>query len=132
MTERHAVYEGSFETTTFWVDGEPRPKQSYRALKSGGGYQPARVKAWQDTVAWKAHEVMAASESQPLTGNVSMVLSFVLGNNRRVDLDNLSKGTLDALRGIVFVDDCQIVKMTVEKRVGDEPGVWISIISVNP
>lgn len=117
-----------YYSMTIWVEGEPRPKQSYRALKSGGGYQPKRVKEWQNAVAAAARKTMDATESLPQTGNVIVELSFVLSNNRRVDLDNLSKGTLDALRGILYEDDCQITSLCIEKRIDKRrPGVLISV-----
>lgn len=108
------------------VNGEPRPKQSYRALKSGGGYQPKRVKDWQDTVAWEAKQAMRGHE--PIKGAISVSLVFSMGNNRRTDLDNLSKGTLDAMRGIVYEDDVQIVDLRITKRVDKiNPGVIIQV-----
>ena len=113
------------EPVFFIVDGEPRPKQSYRALKTGGGYQTARVKAWQNTVAWQAKQAMVGRE--PIEGNIAVRMIFTLGNNRRVDIDNLSKGTLDAMREIVFRDDCQITNLHVVKRVGGSAGVFIEV-----
>ena len=108
----------------FVVYGEPVPKQSYRAVK-GGGYTDPRVKAWQAAVAWFAREAMAGCE--PLTGSVTVYLDFGLGNSRRVDLDNLSKGVLDALNGIVFKDDSQVAILNLMKRVDEHPGVFVLI-----
>ena len=42
------------------------------------------------------------------------------------DLDNLAKGVLDAANGILWVDDAQIVQLSVEKQYG-EPGIWLCL-----
>ena len=43
------------------------------------------------------------------------------------DLDNLVKAVKDALKGIVWVDDCQVVEMETEKRYDDPPGVHVDV-----
>ena len=113
------------EPVVFIVDGEPRPKQSYRALNGGGGYTPARIKAWQNKVAQCASLAMRGRD--PITGPVSMRVVFVLGNHRRVDLDNLNKGVSDALNGIVFTDDTQVVSLHLVKHVKKNPGVLVQV-----
>jgi len=114
----------------FTVEGNPLPKQSYRA-KNGGGYTDPRIKAWQDTVAWKAMEAM--QHHNILTGDVEAQLIFYRGNEIRVDLDNLSKAVLDGCNGIVWEDDRQIVKLTLEKMVDKKhPHVHVMAWSVEP
>ncbi len=51
-------------------------------------------------------------------------LVFLLSPNRRkrLDLDNLTKGTLDALRGRLFDDDSQVQHLDVLKLVGPDDG----------
>lgn len=109
----------------FNAAGEPRPKQSFKYTANGGGYTPAHVKQWQDHVSWRAKEAMQGRE--PIKGPVSVQLIFCLGDRRRVDCDNLSKAVLDAMRKIVFVDDCQVVNLHLVKHVADTPGVLISV-----
>ena len=112
----------------FCVEGQPVPKQSYRAVK-GGGYTSPRVKAWQEAVAWKAKEAM--QWRNPIEGPVSVRLVFILKNKRRMDCDNLSKGTLDGMRGIVYKDDNQIVNLHIIKRIIPKAitGVFIEVHS---
>ena len=43
------------------------------------------------------------------------------------DIDNLAKGILDALTGILWKDDAQIVKLHVCKRLSDKPVINIII-----
>lgn len=108
---------------TFFVSGDPVPKQSFRKTKNGG-YIPVRVKAWADTVSWKARETIKT----PITGQVHVKLFFYLKNNRVVDLDNLSKNVLDGLKNIAFGDDSEVTKLVLTKAIRkDDPGVMIVI-----
>lgn len=54
---------------------------------------------------------------------------FSLGNHRRVDLDNLGKAILDALNGVAWVDDSQVVLLQLFKRVTNTPGAHIEVRS---
>jgi Holliday junction resolvase RusA-like endonuclease len=111
---------------TFYVHGNPVPKQAFRYTKNGGGYTDPRMKAWQETVALEAKAAMV--EREMLTGKLEALFAFTVSDKRRKDLDNLSKGTMDALTGIVFADDSQIVKLTIEKKYDKQnPGVFISV-----
>lgn len=103
---------------SFFVEGEPRPKQSFR-VSGKGGFTPARVKAWQTDVACDAMLAMRKIErfNQPFATDLAVTLEFTLGDRRRVDLDNLSKAVLDGLNGIVYEDDRQIVELHLKKTV---------------
>jgi hypothetical protein len=43
------------------------------------------------------------------------------------DSDNLAKLALDAMEGIVYADDVQVVELWVRKVYGSEPGVGVSV-----
>lgn len=43
------------------------------------------------------------------------------------DIDNLTKSILDALNGIAFVDDSQIVQITAAKEYASEPYIYLNI-----
>jgi len=47
------------------------------------------------------------------------------------DLDNLVKSVLDAMSGIVFVDDAQVVSMTAQKYYGPAPLVVVTVAPLN-
>lgn len=114
---------------TIEVSGEPRPKQSFRYTGKngkGGGFTPASIKAWQETVAWQAKQAMSGQDI--LTGELFVILKFRLGNQRRVDIDNLSKAVLDAMNGIVYEDDTKIIELFISKCIRkDNPGVTINV-----
>jgi Holliday junction resolvase RusA-like endonuclease len=114
---------------TFFVEGEPRAKQSFRVSGRGGGFQPARIKAWQADVGWCAQLALRRLEMiEPMTGNLSVELTFFLGNSRRIDLDNLSKAVQDGLNNIAWIDDQQNISLTLNKYVCRErQGVLVKI-----
>jgi Holliday junction resolvase RusA-like endonuclease len=109
----------------FFVSGEPIPKQSFRVLKKGGGYIGRGVRTWQEKVSQRAYEAMQGQS--PAKGWLEVELDFVLDHNRRMDVDNLAKGVLDALRTVVYMDDVQINHLHVHKRGGKHCGVYILV-----
>jgi len=95
------------------VPGEPVPKQSFRIGYRGHHFQPARVRAAQDHVAWCAREAMAGRP--PLTGPMAVMATFARKSRRPVDCDNLFKLAADALEGIVYKNDAQITHLEIHK-----------------
>lgn len=45
----------------------------------------------------------------------------------RPDIDNYAKGSLDALNGIVWADDAQIVRLQASKVYSDTPGLTVIV-----
>jgi len=114
------------EPTSFYVEGEPVPKQSFRVVEKRAGkthgYADPRVTAWQNTIGTFAKQQF----DNPITGKLKVTLRFYLSNKRVIDLDNLSKCALDGLKGIAFKDDCQVYELILSKSVDkDNPGVYI-------
>lgn len=111
----------------FFVAGEPRAKARARVTRHGTFTPKATRDAEAQIVVdfWKAYP-----GHLPWDGDVSLSVTFYRGTKRRVDVDNLLKLVQDALNGVVFVDDAQIVTLTARKcgAVGDEvPGTWIVV-----
>lgn len=52
--------------------------------------------------------------------------------NRRDDADNVAKLCLDALNGVFWQDDTQVVSLYVQKRYCEVPRVWMEIEEVLP
>jgi Holliday junction resolvase RusA-like endonuclease len=91
-------------TVSLVIPGRPVPLQRSRT-RSGRHYLPARSRAYRELV---QAEWMAAG--RPSLGSRSFVMSArFYGANPRADLDNLTKSVLDALNGLAFVDDSQLV-----------------------
>jgi len=119
----------------FWVEGEPRPKGSPRVSGRGRGRKayvaenPAE-KAWERSVGWMAR---AEWKGDPLEGPVSLELHFYLPRRgkltaaKKPDLDKLARAVLDALSGIVYRDDAQVVALGLRKRISPEGSGGVSI-----
>ena len=99
---------------------DPVPKQRPRTVWRGGKaitYTPERTKTWE---AWvRAHALEHCIE--PQDGYWDVTLTFYRKSGRQVDIDNLSKAVLDALNGVVWNDDKQVVHLDLHKlRVSTE------------
>lgn len=134
----------------FRVRGIPVPQGSTRAFVRGG--RAVVVGTRRDLLAWRAaiasSVATAMSDTPPLEGPVAVHLFFRLprprshylpANGRRPtpelrldapefvagkpDLDKLVRAALDALTGVVFRDDAQVVRRVVDKRFDETPGV---------
>ena len=51
----------------------------------------------------------------------------IIRHTKKPDVDNLIKSVLDALNGVAWVDDAQIVRLTSMKLYCEEPYVYIKI-----
>ena len=58
---------------------------------------------------------------------MAMALEGALRPTTKPDIENLSKGILDALNGIIWRDDAQIVRLEVEKWYSDSPRAEVLI-----
>jgi Holliday junction resolvase RusA-like endonuclease len=108
----------------FTVEGNPVPKQSFR-YSSTGGYTAHNVRDWQNIVSFAAKQAMLGRP--PMTCAVMVCMVFYLKDKRRVDLDNLAKGVNDGMRGIVFMDDSQIVHLDLVKSITNRPCVYVNV-----
>lgn len=59
--------------------------------------------------------------------NRALMLSNDILPTKKPDIDNIAKVILDALNGIAYRDDTQVVRLTVTKAYNDEPGVLVTI-----
>jgi len=65
-------------------------------------------------------------ETRPRWGEfeVELVMEYV-GDVPRLDLDNMAKALLDALKGHVFFDDSQIARLLCERRAGERDRITV-------
>lgn len=130
----------------FTFEIEPVPQLRPRVSSRGGYvkvYDPPKVKNFKNLLRSLAvHQY----SRPPLLGPLSVSLTFYrpvqksisqsererrLSNKSKPvvkpDTDNYIKATLDALNGVLWHDDSQIVKITGEKRYSDHPKITVSV-----
>lgn len=144
------------ESVSFFVPGVPQPggsKKGFAVKTRGGGVRIAIVEDAKHNAPWRAVVALAATEhfDAPLTGPLTVSFSFAmprpghhfgtgrnagkvkpnapLGHTSKPDVTKLIRSTEDALKGIAWVDDCQIVSQAAGKLYTNDrrPGCWISV-----
>jgi crossover junction endodeoxyribonuclease RusA len=126
--------DNRIDLVEFFARGVPVPQGSVKGFAHGGRvYITAdnrSLKSWRDLVAAVAQQ---HAPPVPWTGAVSMTLTFYLPRpqsepvrkvtfpTRRPDLDKCVRAVFDALTGIVFVDDSQVVDLAAKKEWADDP-----------
>lgn len=116
------------------AQGRPR---FYRRGMHIGVYDPVKSKSWKESVRWQGIEFMKGKNM--LNGALVVSLRFMLPRPKSLpkkvvyhvkkpDVDNLKKAVCDALKGICYKDDSQIIMAIVRKEYSsDKPGVEIHI-----
>lgn len=142
---------GAHRSVTFFVEGLPIPKGSVKAFyvkkinRAVVVNDNARTKPWASAISIEASQ--AGCDPQ-FTGPVRIEASFFfprpkghfgakglkasapLAKTQKPDLDKLVRTLLDALTGVAFVDDSQVIELLVLKlwvRAGGVPGAEVSI-----
>jgi Holliday junction resolvase RusA-like endonuclease len=128
------------ESIEFFVPGIPKAQartgKGFNA-KTGASwrYDPKTSAEWKAQVAWIARQNYAGDL---LGGPLVMLLVFVLPRPkslpkkirehvRKPDLSNLLKAVEDALKGVLYHDDSQLVDINISKEYGSPPGVRITV-----
>lgn len=141
------LFEGP-DVLAFDVVGTPSTQGSVRAFMAGGkprvaqgGSKASReaLSSWREAVAAVArgHRNGAPLLDCPVQVrlNFRMLRPASAPKTRRTwpvkarsgDIDKLTRAVLDALTGVVFADDAQVVGLVVSKDWGDPPGCAIAI-----
>jgi Holliday junction resolvase RusA-like endonuclease len=103
-----------------WFDIEPVPAPRARTGRYGQYYPPKYKKFQRDM----ASEIGTLRWGTPLKGPIAVEIKLVCTQPKnptrsypcRGDIDNYSKGVLDALNGIAWVDDVQVTSLEVTKE----------------
>ena len=122
------------------IPGVPVPKARPRVTRSGHTYTPGKTVQHERLIS-----LVARTKTQPIEGPLGLRLTFfmpipvswskakkesaVKGDllpTTKPDIDNLAKTVMDALNGIAYRDDNQVVRLEVSKFYG-EPATLISL-----
>lgn len=120
---------------TFEIPGEPIPWARPRISKHGKFFTQGNV------ANWLAYVKMYASQyapPQPLDCPLEVTMFFFLPRppsrpkkdlypDRKPDIDNLSKGIMDCLEGLFWINDSRICDKHSKKRYDVKPRIVIEI-----
>lgn len=93
-------------------------------------HKDKELKAWRSLIGWTAKSFLP----RPLSGAISIQLDFAFIKPKTVnrdrpsvkpDLDKLIRAVLDALTGIAYTDDSQVVRILAQKSYGSVEGVRV-------
>ena len=101
----------------FTVLGTPIPKARARVVAGGRAFTPERTSRYEKTVgAYALQARLRASRDArwPLDARYSVEIA-VYRKRDDGDIDNLAKSALDGCNGVVWDDDRQVKKLTIER-----------------
>ena len=120
-------------TIAFKVEGKPIQQGSMRAFNNRIVHnKSAELMAWRSLVGQAAHKAGCT----PIDGSITISMRFRYERPKTVtrrlptvppDLDKQIRSIIDALTGIAYVDDSQVVAITATKEYGAPQGVSIEI-----
>ena len=142
----------------FKVPGEPKGKGRPRFSRVGKftkTYTDAKTKMYEEKIANAARIAMDRCQGkwpqEPLETPLSITLIFHIGvpksyskkrttdcltgkewPTKKPDVDNIAKAFLDAMNGIAYKDDVQVIRLHAYKKYSIDPHVHITIHEVLP
>ncbi|MBL8360708.1 MAG: RusA family crossover junction endodeoxyribonuclease [Rubrivivax sp.] len=134
----------------FVVPGEPQGKGRARVGRIGQHvrmFTPAKTAAYEGLVAHAAQSAMSGRAllvgacridldvvcTVPASWSKrkqSEALHGLIRPTKKPDADNVLKAVCDGINGVVWADDTQAVDVTLRKRYGPVPGVWVFVAEV--
>lgn len=126
----------SIERTVLEFDIDPVPKGRPRFTRSGMAYTPAKSRAFETELSYMAR---AQYRGKPLEGALQVHIRCQMIKPKTVrreypsvkpDGDNFLKAISDALNGVLWVDDAQIVDLSISKRYGPKGKITVSVIKI--
>jgi len=131
----------------YTVYGEPVGKGRPRFVRRGtfvSTYTPQKTKTYEDEIRMMATAAMGASEplDTPVTVAIYIrvgipasyskqkrkdALEGILKPTKKPDLDNVAKCHLDAIQGIIILDDKLVVNLHVTKVYAETPAVEVMV-----
>ena len=115
----------------FYLEVDPRPQPRPRFTR-GRTFTPAEIVQYKAAIGLAGKSAMEGKP--PIEGEVQARMKFTrkfkATSKRFGDADNLFKAVADALNGIAYLDDAQIVESSVMKIKGEVPSVEVEIIAL--
>lgn len=131
----------------FTIPGQPQGKGRHRSfVRNGhvGHYTPAKTRSYEGVITTLAMEAMQGRAPSTRPIRMEMVCLFEIPQSWpqwkrdaalrgdivptvKPDRDNVEKAVKDALNGVVWRDDCQIVEDSKYSLYSETPGVFVTV-----
>jgi len=118
----------------FEIDGKVRGKGRPRAVCVNGKprlYTPKTTRDWEAKIAGAAHRALVHGIVPPFfragTAVEVEISVFVKDCLKKPDADNVAKSVLDAMNGVVYADDSQVVDLVVQKTNAMSPSLSVLV-----
>lgn len=123
----------------------PVPKARPRFTRAGRTYTPKKTADYEKAIAAVWRQVtknFKYDPEQPLyvnlvfglpiakstpKGKAEQMAQGIIRHTKKPDADNLAKAVMDALNGVAWEDDSQVVRVSIFKEYAKEPYVYIYI-----
>lgn len=116
--------------TKIIVLGEPVAKERARVV-NGRAFTPKRTRAYEAQVAWEYKKQKGKFyDREPVTVKIKLYFAPPKSTSKRElakistgqamymgkkDIDNIAKSILDGLNGVAYIDDRQVVELSISK-----------------
>jgi Holliday junction resolvase RusA-like endonuclease len=135
----------------FTVAGTPVPKGRPRAASTPVGirmHTPKKTATYERKARGSAIVAMNGSKpfARPVSLDVEIIVPIpaswskkrqtlarigVIGATKKPDADNVLKAIKDAMNGVVYADDAQVVAITLSKAYGEHPRVEVAVSEID-
>lgn len=133
---------------TLHIPGQPQGKgraRSFKTLNGGiGHYTPQKTRTYEGMIRTQAIEAMGMEGPTRRPVSLDLIINYEIpiswpkwklsaatdgqiAPTVKPDADNVAKAIKDALNGVVWVDDCQVVILSIQKAYSITPGVLVQV-----
>lgn len=112
---------------SFTVPGPVRPKERPRVRRDGHAYTPDRTRAYEAHVRACCLSTPGWENPWTLDGEYRVDIVVHAPSGVRADLDNCAKSLLDAMQGVAYRNDRQVVHLSILRTADGEHGADVTV-----
>ena len=111
------------------IDEIPPTVNHYWGKRGKAWYTLKKVQMFKERLAWI---VLSKKENRKIIStiwnrDIEMDIEVYIHDRRRRDIDNMLKGIMDALKGVVYSDDSLVSSVRISKKMAEKPKTIIVV-----